>query len=1045
MPSYIETLQGGPTTPSILESAGAGLAESARAVAFVLGAYTPASPEEERALTKRAISDGIFTAVAAASGGLAGAAIKGVSAPIRALVAAGIEGVGGAAGGAAGAAAVGEDPKAASLSGGIFGAALGGLGGAMRGRGPRPAPAQKAAPAKPMLQLPAPPETPITPGLLASPLMRGTMKPQGMIEAAIKEGDQVVSVHGAPGTYLGKVADDAHFVEFEDGARLLRDGEFSRNPSGEPLSPLPTPREGAGTYHAEPEADIVIPAPGKVVTEGKVAPVKYRAPRTKKAAQVAADLPPTGPSATGPYVPRNPEVMNLADELGKATSREEVDRIVARHRAQNRPPGTFQSREGGFMSAGMVDPSMQPGGPPIRTVRGPKGEVLGEELIPEGFSVPRVEPAAAKGSKRVVPPTRAAMLETYYNESNFGKLVRALDSFKDAHEGVGRVLAKVNFNPYKVAQLGQDISKVWNRAFSSAESILNKMSGPVRLAVKQMRRVENATALRTAPQVLALSGMKKLSAREAVNLFDVLEGSAIPKTPLVESLATKLRVLFDEIDVELQGKFGPEGKALTVTGPTGKKLEYMSRKNFVPYELRREYRNRVLTKGTPENLEAIKRIMKMDWAESPAEAHARLLSWFDNSGSFTDSHMGHVRLGIFPEEAIERDVRKTIPHYLYRTYRRIEQAKTFGPNNEELNKVLAHVAETGEDYDFVKKVIDHWTNTAPRDYSTLVGALRSWNVVSMLTYSGLLQPAQLSNILAYTSTKNLLKSLSLLVTDDASRKWARGVGAHLSEAIQDIMPMTEGGIARMHVKWIGLEPADKANRFVAALAGRLEAEQTASRLFLKPQDKLLRSRAAHLGFDPDVAISQMGQLTDQQLREVGLHVSQKTQFMSSVLSSPLFKQTPLGDMLYLFRSFAFQQLKFDKDIVAHAIKTRDFAPVMRTIASYGLLGGTVGEGVRWSRHQLEGKPYEPRSMASAEFLLSALDAGALGMATSIFSALDSGQAAVAGFMVGPTGGMIAQLAPEIFHGDTEKMSRSFLRMGGPVGKALANSWFPKGE
>jgi hypothetical protein len=190
-----------------------------------------------------------------------------------------------------------------------------------------------------------------------------------------------------------------------------------------------------------------------------------------------------------------------------------------------------------------------------------------------------------------------------------------------------------------------------------------------------------------------------------------------------------------------------------------------------------------------------------------------------------------------------------------------------------------------------------------------------------------------------------------------------------------------------------------------------------------------------------------GMLSSDQLRMAGVTMSRKGQFMSDVLSKPLYSQTPLGEMMYLFKNFALQQFKYTKDIANEGLIHGDWKPAINYLVATGTMTAGTGEVVRQLRSAIENK--EDNTEGLQRYVLNMLDAGAVGILWNSLQSLNYGSAAVISMMAGPGAGQISKVAADATHAVTAQdpipITKDILKMGGVPGRILANAWFPPGR
>jgi hypothetical protein len=158
-----------------------------------------------------------------------------------------------------------------------------------------------------------------------------------------------------------------------------------------------------------------------------------------------------------------------------------------------------------------------------------------------------------------------------------------------------------------------------------------------------------------------------------------------------------------------------------------------------------------------------------------------------------------------------------------------------------------------------------------------------------------------------------------------------------------------------------------------------------------------------LGIDPEAALHR-GFLTDQELQTAGARLVEKTQFNSNPMDLPAFASSPAGKVVFQFKTFAYQQMKFvyhefERDLSAGP-NGRNFARAARNLVVLSTVYPMTGEVLADIRSLITG---DRRPTGIFERYLSDLaSAGAFGMAYDFINASLYGKTAE--FIGGPTAG-----------------------------------------
>jgi hypothetical protein len=649
------------------------------------------------------------------------------------------------------------------------------------------------------------------------------------------------------------------------------------------------------------------------------------------------------------------------------------------------------------------------------------GTLIGKRHVPKGFTVPRDELFAAP-----TPPT------------NFPTKAQLISTWGEKHSSL---LNRLSPNMrYKATLIGQELGQLSRNALAQPKAIISKFGKAGAWAVHSMDKVDRVAAMLTGDEVENISKLfSGLRLKEREEIVEVLRGIKNPSSKQVAEAATYIRGKSDLV-INAAMKEG-----LVASGPEGERLLAMARKNWVPLEYSDAFKAKILNVGSKENKAAVEKILSLDHASNPAEAQEFIRRHMSAPSDVIDNHLQRIRMNVFGPG--ETDPLKLYPRYFFNAYRRLEMAKAFGPANEKLAQAIKVMGDNGHDAQYAADIVRNWTGKQPREYSNVIGALRSWNIISMLTYAGVMQPGQWANVVAYHGWKNFAKSMGTLLVSPSAREWARRSGAAVGEMMQDMIPIQDQGLASIYVKGILLEPADKANRFIHALAARFDAEDLAKKLIKNPENKIVQRRLELMGLNVQEILSKGGVLSPDQLRMAGVTMSRKGQFMSDTLSKPLYSQTPLGEMMYLFKNFALQQFKFTKDIMNEGLVHKNWQPLTNYLMATGTMTAGTGEVVRQLRSAIENK--EDNTEGLERYLRNMVDAGAVGILWNSLQSLNYGSAAVISMVAGPGLGQLSKVGADATHAVTAQdpipLTKDILKMGGVLGRILANAWFPPGR
>lgn len=980
--------------------------QDAKAVGALVGLYHPETPQEAAELRKRALSLGAFTAVSAATGGLAGAALKGMGTVLPSAVSTfAPEILGAAAGGAAGAAVEGQDPLSAALLSAPFGALGGGMatmGARAEARGALARAAEQQAVQQAREQAAA---AVVARRTRVEELQRGFRTQQAaetasqvgqrlreeqltargnyqelqkMIEQRRAERTMGAAETEAAREMKGTLKGEIRLTDRQVAARawavdLKREQEDYRRAIA--LVQGKTPQE-----YAEHIADLQAQAVQRV---GKMEPgFAALATMERKAAARKLGVPNTGEEMLTPYQEVGPQVMRDMQQTAAGTGAE----AVAQAAAQDQQQLMRQFKE--YVIGG------QPARP--RVARGVR-----RALKPTGFqALSRVE-----DELRTAPIAAATETAREVSDGAFSKAAQAVGgnpSLRGAGRFVLRAVMPGLSHIRRMGPVGQQLGKELEDWWANS---LMRAGSDTEIALKAMRGIPND---------------------QIENVAHVLEGHAAPVSPLVAQAAPTLRKLLDEYKNDLE-RYGTR----MVIPETGDVVQFKGRPDYYPHWIT-EHSIKQTLEG-PERAAALKRLRDAHLASSQREAEGLLLAM-----SQAPRDLDLRSRFYFPQFARELgmggydlNARRTLPEYFLRMSRQIEFAKQFGGQNERIVGMLNTMAEQGHDartaYDIIRAVVGR----SPRRYRALVSTLRTLTGVSFLSTAGLIQPAQTANTMAHFGYLNTLAGLGAIF-NRAQRDEVLRAGVALGQTVQDLNP-EKGDFLHFWTRMIGLQGLDKANRIVAAWAARRAAPQWAEQ-FAESQSPRLARRLMQVGLDPKQVLEQGGALTDQQLRRAMLFGSEKlTQFSTGALDLPAARNSDFGDMAYLFKSFALKQGEFTAGLLNQA-RRGDVAPLLRYLSGLASLGFITAESVRY----LHGK--EPPDEGQLRVWDNLATAGGMGIFADAWNSMDSGPERIASFIAGPSFGEFMKLAgysADAIKGEPRQLAREMVRLVPLLGRNQA--------
>jgi hypothetical protein len=358
------------------------------------------------------------------------------------------------------------------------------------------------------------------------------------------------------------------------------------------------------------------------------------------------------------------------------------------------------------------------------------------------------------------------------------------------------------------------------------------------------------------------------------------------------------------------------------------------------------------------------------------------------------------------ERLFDRDPLSVYPRYLSQATRRIEYAREFGKNFENLDALLERAKRSGMPSTMAKEV-----RSAIRDPISPEGKIVSKDaarrllgamvVTKMGPTSTIANLSQNANPIVVDGGVDFLKGL-LRARDQKVR--ARGVVAYHRQ-IKETFDQLLGGAAeapivdlpglrhitpQRYLRWTAFTPAETVNRILSASSGVVTAERLAKEA--KVLGRILPTRElVRRGVDKKAFryFLDRGDFPEQVKELIGLRFANRTQHVTNYLEIPLAWRSPEGRLFTQYKSFVYQQSRFiGREILSPAAKwvatdgkQGSIAPLLRAGVAFGIAGEVVA-GIRAfvrgdDRRKLDSKHPLSRLISNATYV------GAFGMASHI--------------------------------------------------------------
>jgi hypothetical protein len=448
---------------------------------------------------------------------------------------------------------------------------------------------------------------------------------------------------------------------------------------------------------------------------------------------------------------------------------------------------------------------------------------------------------------------------------------------------------------------------------------------------------------------------------------------------------------------------------------SGKVVPIRQMENHFPQQIKRKFRRSVLRKGTPSHAKQIAYMLEKNPGMGRSAALRELQAWLKRPSEFTGGGLQHERRMNLHPDLREWNVLRVLPQYYMRTTRRIEQARFFGPENENGWKLVDAIGKSGHDWRTAGDLFGYAIDPTTRRFAEGLRAVTDIAVVSFLSTAGLVQPTQLGNTVSVVGYTKTIRGIIEVIRDPEARRWAERSGATARNIAHEFGHETaRGGLAELHTKLIGLTPGDRWNRLVSAAAARMFAPEIAMKFYKNPKNRALRRRIQRMGLDRHAIMAQKGKLTPEQLFEAAQTVSNRGQFASSPLDLPPATNEWYGRGFMLFRKFAYQEGTFFKSLVKDAVEVGDVAPLLRKLTAMATINVVFGELARKARELLSGQKRKRSDNLAWRLIEDQFFVQQFGLWGDLVMATARGSSSLAGWASGLALSELYRFAPEAF-------------------------------
>lgn len=576
---------------------------------------------------------------------------------------------------------------------------------------------------------------------------------------------------------------------------------------------------------------------------------------------------------------------------------------------------------------------------------------------------------------------------------------------------------------------GAQLGDILDRSFIQGRELLRKygageladlMDGTSRTAT--LRAGESVNQMHAALKPFEV-GSLKYNKDDLAHIVDVMEMAAKPKTQKHQDAANALAGLMDaygtdaealELPMFSHAKYETLKTDLTKAGLSDQEAEhwakkgasrkFMKRENYFPHYFDELTIQKYLA-GGKTTAGAVDRILESGMAANRDEALVLLKRFLRAPAESRGGPLAYVRDGHDFLTDYDKDPVNVLTRYFHASARRIETARTFGRKDELAMKVINGLSDAKAKKN-VASLYKAFVGDTDPSYKDLARFTGTFHALTLLSTSGIMQPAQLMNTIAKYGWGNTLKGIGETAKDWRKAKLFAGhAGATFDNIHKDFMPGDFGGLSDTWTRIIGLQQLDKVNRVASAMTGRFWASEVVDRMARGvgsvAEHETWSRELQKMGINPQSVVG--GKLTHDQERMAGLYAAQSTQFASDALDLPELRNTPQGRFLYLFKSFGFQQTYFVKNEIMAPAERGDYRPLLRFLSAASVAAPVVGETVRYLKHRETPDDVKLRVVEDLAMV------GTTGMFFDAFRAMSGGPSSIFSWALGPTAGETAQL------------------------------------
>lgn len=409
-----------------------------------------------------------------------------------------------------------------------------------------------------------------------------------------------------------------------------------------------------------------------------------------------------------------------------------------------------------------------------------------------------------------------------------------------------------------------------------------------------------------------------------------------------------------------------------------------------------EYRKFIDEGGRAKQLE--KHLVESGQARDEAEAYM-LLQRFRKRAIKRQGSLEYSRTADLP--FYDPDPGRVLPQFVTAASMRLAQVREFGQTNQQINKLIRTIDSTGGNAQFVRAAVDraigivNEPDTAAARISSAVRMVQGFKLG--LSFIPNATQGALNSLLKSDLASTLAGGKGLMTAE--GRRFALESGASLEGVVNEMLRSvgTENSKLGTFLKAVGFTPTEQANRVWAANAGVTYARRMLARLQKDPNDGRALKVLTELGLKPNVLLK-LGKIDGDAALVAAKKFSDITQFRGGVTDLPFFATTPLGKVVFQFKTFVYGQTRLMYDELVGELRAGRFGRGLRTLLILATAFPLAGEAISDLRSWIKGK--ERKTEGLKRYFEDVAQSGALGVVFDMLQAGGYGKAVE--FLAGPT-------------------------------------------